>query len=159
MCLTHIGVPALRSWFCRVAPQAPQDMAHRDQVDVVPQIRRGTLEHRSRIFLQSGGMVRHCLLDAPRGEHSMRLPSNGRRQHMPSSSASARPSRWWSYGSIATSCVLTRCSRNWQPCRRIAPAGHPPVPPAQLALATILQAYTGVSDDEVSEATTRDHRW
>jgi len=31
--------------------------------------------------------------------------------------------------------------------------GHPPVPPAQLALATILQAYTGVSDDEVIEAT------
>jgi hypothetical protein len=31
--------------------------------------------------------------------------------------------------------------------------GHPPVPPAQLALATILQAYTGASDDEVLEAT------
>ncbi len=28
---------------------------------------------------------------------------------------------------------------------------HPPVPPAQVALATILQAYTGVSDDEVLE--------
>jgi hypothetical protein len=39
------------------------------------------------------------------------------------------------------------------------PAGHPPVPPAQLALETILQPYTGVSDDEVSEATTRDRRW
>ncbi len=26
--------------------------------------------------------------------------------------------------------------------------GNPPVPPAQLALATILQAYTGASDDE-----------
>jgi Transposase domain (DUF772)/Transposase DDE domain len=37
--------------------------------------------------------------------------------------------------------------------------GHPPVPPAQLALATILQAYTGVSDDEVIEATTLDRRW
>jgi hypothetical protein len=33
------------------------------------------------------------------------------------------------------------------------PKGQPPVPPAQLALATILQAYTGVSDDEVVEAT------
>jgi transposase len=31
--------------------------------------------------------------------------------------------------------------------------GHPPVPPAQLALATLLQAYSGVSDDEVIEAT------
>ena len=37
--------------------------------------------------------------------------------------------------------------------------GHPPIPPAQLALATILQAYTGVSDDEVIEATTMDRRW
>jgi len=37
--------------------------------------------------------------------------------------------------------------------------GQPPVPPAQLALATILQAYTGVSDDEVIEATTMDRRW
>ncbi len=29
--------------------------------------------------------------------------------------------------------------------------GHPPLPPAQLALATIIQTYTGVSDDEVRE--------
>src|SRR5919202_1465809 len=40
-----------------------------------------------------------------------------------------------------------------------APQGQPPVPPAQLALALILQAYTGVSDDEVIEATTMDRRW
>ncbi len=39
------------------------------------------------------------------------------------------------------------------------PKGHPPIPPAQLALATVLQAYTGVSDDEVIEATTMDRRW
>lgn len=39
------------------------------------------------------------------------------------------------------------------------PKGHPPIPPAQLALATILQAYRGVSDDEVIEATTMDRRW
>jgi len=37
--------------------------------------------------------------------------------------------------------------------------GQPPVPPAQLALATILQAYTGVSDDEVIEALVMDRRW
>src|SRR4051812_29619422 len=37
--------------------------------------------------------------------------------------------------------------------------GHPPIPPAQLALATILQAYTGASDDEVIEATLMDRRW
>jgi transposase len=39
------------------------------------------------------------------------------------------------------------------------PQGHPPVPPAQLALATLLQAYTQVSDDEVIDATTMDRRW
>lgn len=43
----------------------------------------------------------------------------------------------------------------YQPSKR----GQPPIPPAQLALATILQAYTGVSDDEVIEATTMDRRW
>ncbi len=37
--------------------------------------------------------------------------------------------------------------------------GHCPVPPAQLALALILQAYTGVSDDEVIEALVMDRRW
>lgn len=36
--------------------------------------------------------------------------------------------------------------------------GRPPTPPAQLALATLVQAYTGVSDDEVIEATTMDRR-
>jgi hypothetical protein len=39
------------------------------------------------------------------------------------------------------------------------PKGQPPVPPAQLALATVLQAYTGVGDDEVIEATVMDRRW
>jgi len=37
--------------------------------------------------------------------------------------------------------------------------GQPPIAPAQLALAIILQAYTGVSDDEVIEVTLMDHRW
>jgi len=39
------------------------------------------------------------------------------------------------------------------------PVGQPPVPPAQLGLATILQAYTGASDDEVLEAAVMDRRW
>jgi transposase len=39
------------------------------------------------------------------------------------------------------------------------PKGQLPVPPAQLTLATILQAYTGASDDEVIEATVMDRRW
>jgi hypothetical protein len=40
-----------------------------------------------------------------------------------------------------------------------SPKGFPPVEPALLALALILQAYTGVSDDEVIEATMMDRRW
>lgn len=40
-----------------------------------------------------------------------------------------------------------------------SPQGQSPVPPAMLALALILQAYTGVSDDEVIEATLMDRRW
>ena len=39
-----------------------------------------------------------------------------------------------------------------------SPLGQPLIPPAQLALATILQAYVGVSDDEVIEALTMDRR-
>jgi len=39
------------------------------------------------------------------------------------------------------------------------PVGQPPVPPAQLGLATILQAYVGASDDEVLEAVVMDRRW
>jgi hypothetical protein len=37
--------------------------------------------------------------------------------------------------------------------------GQPPAAPAMLALALILEAYTGVSDDEVIEATVMDRRW
>ena len=39
------------------------------------------------------------------------------------------------------------------------PQGQPPVPPAQRALAALLQASTQVSDDEGREATTMDRRW
>src|SRR5713226_9964190 len=42
---------------------------------------------------------------------------------------------------------------------RSSKRGQPPIAPAQLALALILQAYTGVSDDEVIEATVMDRRW
>jgi Transposase DDE domain/Transposase domain (DUF772) len=37
--------------------------------------------------------------------------------------------------------------------------GHPPVPPALLALVTLLQAYTGAGDAEAVEATVMDRRW
>jgi len=42
---------------------------------------------------------------------------------------------------------------------RQAGRGQPPVSPAVLALALMLEAYTGVSDDEVIEATLMDRRW
>ena len=42
---------------------------------------------------------------------------------------------------------------------RASKRGQPPIAPALLALATIVQAYTGVSDDEVIEATLMDRRW
>lgn len=42
---------------------------------------------------------------------------------------------------------------------RPAERGQPPVPPAMLALALILEAYTGVWDDEVIDATVMDRRW
>ena len=37
--------------------------------------------------------------------------------------------------------------------------GQPPVEPAQIALAIILQASMGLSDDEVIEAMIMDRRW
>ena len=37
--------------------------------------------------------------------------------------------------------------------------GHPPIAPAQVCLAIILQAYTGASDDEAIEALEMDRRW
>ncbi|MBD2649976.1 transposase [Nostoc foliaceum FACHB-393] len=40
-----------------------------------------------------------------------------------------------------------------------SPKGHPPVPPAQLALTTILQAYTGATEAEAIEALSMDRRW
>jgi transposase len=42
---------------------------------------------------------------------------------------------------------------------RDSPRGQPPIPPEQLALATLLQAYTGLSDAEVIEACVADRRW
>jgi hypothetical protein len=39
------------------------------------------------------------------------------------------------------------------------PVGQPPVSPAKLALVTLLQAYTGASDDEAIEALVMDRRW
>lgn len=40
-----------------------------------------------------------------------------------------------------------------------APRGQAPVPPALLAMVTLLQAYTGASDAEAVEAATMDRRW
>jgi hypothetical protein len=40
-----------------------------------------------------------------------------------------------------------------------AARGQPPVSPGRLALATLLQAYTGMSDTDVIDATVADRRW
>ena len=40
-----------------------------------------------------------------------------------------------------------------------SPKGQPPIPPAKLATAIILQAYTGASDDEAIESLLMDRRW
>jgi hypothetical protein len=42
---------------------------------------------------------------------------------------------------------------------KVAERGQPPVAPAMLALALILEAYKGALDDEVIEATLMDRRW
>jgi hypothetical protein len=39
------------------------------------------------------------------------------------------------------------------------PRGQPPIPPGRLALATLLQAYTGLSDADVIDAMVADRRW
>jgi hypothetical protein len=55
---------------------------------------------------------------------------------------------------------MNNFNKNWQAnCLKIAQWDASPVPPAQLALFIILQAYTGVSDDEGIEAVVMDRRW
>ena len=51
------------------------------------------------------------------------------------------------------------CQQEWATLYKERTQGYPPVPPAQLALATILQASTRVSDDEGIAVTTMDRRW
>ncbi len=40
-----------------------------------------------------------------------------------------------------------------------SPKGQPPIPPGQLALATLLQAHTGLSDEAVIDTIVADRRW
>ena len=47
----------------------------------------------------------------------------------------------------------------WATLYKDQPQGHPPIPHAPLVLTTLLQAYTGVSNDEVMEAATMDRHW
>jgi hypothetical protein len=47
----------------------------------------------------------------------------------------------------------------WATLSQESPQGSPPVPPAHLALATILPASTRVSEDEVIAVTTMERRW
>jgi hypothetical protein len=50
------------------------------------------------------------------------------------------------------SCLTSSSRTSWRKPTWDSPKGQPPVPPARLALAVILQAYAKVSDDEVIEA-------
>src|SRR3984893_7853411 len=56
-------------------------------------------------------------------------------------------------------CSTKRSSKSWQVCIGKQSEGNRKSAPAMLALALILEAYTGVSDDEVIEATVMDRRW
>ena len=72
---------------------------------------------------------------------------------------STEPNCSSSCGSSATGSSRLTFKRNWE-LSSIGQAQRTSADPAaQLALATILQAYTGVSDDEAIEATTMDRRW
>jgi len=46
--------------------------------------------------------------------------------------------------SIGTSCLMSGSRPSWAEAYVDSPKGQPPVPPARLALATIVQAYAGV---------------
>jgi len=56
-------------------------------------------------------------------------------------------------------CSTKPFKRNWLNSTPLRLSCHPPVSPAQLALTTILQAYTGASDAEAIEALTMQRRW
>lgn len=57
------------------------------------------------------------------------------------------------------SCSTTSCNAELATIFKDSTVGQCPVPPAQLALALILQAYTGISDDELIEVLVMDKRW
>ena len=59
----------------------------------------------------------------------------------------------------ATYCLRKRSCDEMSKMYAEASKGHPPVPPAQLALTVIRQAYTKASDAEAIEALTMDRRW
>jgi hypothetical protein len=56
-------------------------------------------------------------------------------------------------------CWMKRSRKSWRICIGREREGSRKSAPAMLALALILEAYTGVSDDEVIEATVMDRRW
>jgi transposase len=53
----------------------------------------------------------------------------------------------------------TAFQEEWTTIFQDKPKGHPPVPPAHLALVPLLQAYTGASDEEAIAALLMDRRW
>jgi hypothetical protein len=80
-------------------------------------------------------------------------------QNKPLLVASKEPNCSSFYATIAMNCLMMSSKRNLPKSSRDSTVGQCPVPPAQLALALILQAYTGISDDEVIEVLMMDRRW
>ena len=76
-----------------------------------------------------------------------------------SSSACVVPSCLYSSSTIAIALLTDALQQAWATLSQERAQGSPPGPPAQLALATILQASTRVSDDEVLAVTAMDRRW
>jgi len=109
-------------------------------------------------------MGEHQLLAVPKGGRPMRPP----RWHPPVELSPAEPAiikriRQAKLFVFLRSHRPTLCADPFQQelltLYKDQSQGQPPVPPAQLALAPLLQAYPQVSDDEVIAATTMDRRW
>src|SRR5215469_9421178 len=88
--------------------------------------------------------------------HSGILPLHCRPRSKPSLRASSARNCLFSSAITDTSSLMTPFKRNWRCCTPQVCVDSLPFRQPEFALATILQAYTGVSDDEVIEATLMD---
>jgi hypothetical protein len=87
------------------------------------------------------------------------LPSNCRQVNKKSLNASAKPSCSPKLRQIRHELFDREFQQELAKVFKDSNVGLCPVPPAQIALAIILQADTGVSDDEAIESMVMDRRW